>query len=248
MALSKDNPEKVDRIQQTPFTKAERRLLDWLCERMPAWVTPDKLTLLAALAAIGIGLCFAFSGQHPWLLWLSIALFGVHWFGDSLDGSIARYRRMERPNYGFFIDHSSDMMAGFVILGGLGLSPYVRIEIALLALAGYFLLAIHTFLLAKVTGEFHLSHGGLGPTEIRMIFIALTLGIIFGGPDVPSWGGYSVYDIVVGGCAVLMLGIFAVVTLSVGRRLSQEDNARLAARMAARAEQDARQDAGQPRR
>ena len=236
MALSQDTPEKVERIQHTLFTRMERRLLDWLCARLPTWVTPDKLTLLAALAAIGIGICLAFSGENPGLLWVAIALFFVHWFGDSLDGSIARYRSIERPNYGFFIDHRSDMLAAFVILVGLGISPYVRTDVALLALAGYYLLSVHTFLLAKVTGEFHLSHGGIGPTEIRVIFILLALGLLVFGQDVPEWNGYSLWDGIVGAAGVLMISIFAVVTLMIGGRLSREDNARLEAKRAAKAD------------
>ena len=226
MNLSQDNPDKVERIQQTLLTRGERKVLDWLCARLPAWVTPDKLTLLAVFAAIGIGLCYAFSGEAPWLLWVAIGLFVVHWFGDSLDGSIARFRKVERPNYGFFIDHSSDMLAGLVILGGLGLSDYVRVEIALLTLAGYYLVSIHTFLLAKVTGQFHLSHGGMGPTEIRVAFILLTLGMIVFGTDVPSWLGFSVWDGIVAACGLLMIGIYVTLTITIGSRLSDEDEAR----------------------
>lgn len=232
MELSRDKPETVERVQHTLVTRAERVVLDWVCARLPRWVTPDKLTLLAILAAVGIGLCYAFSGSEPALLWVAIGLFAVHWFGDSLDGSIARHRSMERPNYGFFIDHSSDMLAGLLILGGLGLSPYVRIEVALLTLAGYYLVSIHTFLLAKVTGEFHLSHGGMGPTEIRIAFMLATLGMIVFGTDVPQWRGFSMWDGVVAACGLLMIGIYVTLTLAIGRKLSEEDNARLARKRA----------------
>ncbi len=227
MNLTQDKPEKVERIQQTLITRGERVVLDWLCARMPAWVTPDKLTLLAILAAVGIGLCYAFSGDQPGLLWLAIGLFVVHWFGDSLDGSIARHRRIERPNYGFFIDHSSDMLAGLLILTGLGLSPYVKIEVALLTLAGYYLVSIHTFLLARVTGEFHLSHGGVGPTEIRIAFILATLGFLVFGMDVPRWGAFLLWDGIVAACAVAMIGVYVTLTISIGNKLSGEDTALL---------------------
>lgn len=232
--MSQDKPDKVERIQHTLVTRAERAVLDWLCARLPRWVTPDRLTLLAILAAVGIGLCYVFSGSEPALLWIAIGLFVVHWFGDSLDGSIARYRGLERPSYGFFIDHSADMAAGLLILGGLGLSPYVRIDFALLALAGYYLLSIHTFLLAKVTGKFQLSHGGIGPTEIRIIFIAVTLGLIAFGADVPTWFGLILWDWLVLGAAAVMIGVFVVTTLQVGKTLSDEDNARLAGKQAER--------------
>lgn len=237
MKLSGDEPEKIERIQHTLVTRAERVMLDWLCARLPGWVTPDKLTLLAILAAIGIGLCYVFSDNAPALLWAAIGLFVVHWFGDSLDGSIARHRSIERPNYGFFIDHSSDMLAGLLILGGLGLSPFVKLEIALLTLAGYYLVSIHTFLLAKVTGEFHLSHGGLGPTEIRIAFILATLGMIAFGTDVPGWRGFSLWDGLAAACGLLMIGIYVTLTISIGTRLSQEDRRRLAEK---RADQDIR--------
>lgn len=226
MELTRKKPEKVERIQHTLLTRGERIVLDWLCARLPKWVTPDKLTLLAVLAAVGIGLCYAFSGDAPALMWVAIALFGVHWFGDSLDGSIARFRKIERPNYGFFIDHSSDMLAGLLILGGLGLSPFVKLEVALLTLAGYYLVSIHTFLLAKVTGKFQLSHGGMGPTEIRVAFILVTLGMIAFGTDVPEWRGFLLWDGIVAACGLLMIAVYVTLTITIGSQLSDEDEAR----------------------
>ncbi|WPZ05115.1 CDP-alcohol phosphatidyltransferase family protein [Blastomonas marina] len=237
MRVSRDEPDKIERIQHTLVTRAERAALDWLCTRLPRWVTPDKLTLLAILAAVGIGLCYVFAESEPVLLWVAIGLFVVHWFGDSLDGSIARHRSIERPNYGFFIDHSSDMLAGLLILGGLGLSPFVKLEIALLTLAGYYLVSIHTFLLAKVTGEFHLSHGGLGPTEIRIAFILVTICMIVFGTDVPQWRGFSLWDGIVAACGALMIAIYVTLTIAIGTRLSGEDKARLAKK---RADQETR--------
>lgn len=237
MKLSHSQPDKIERIQQSLVTRAERIALDWLCARMPAWVTPDRLTLLAFLAAVGIGLCYTFSDSEPGLLWAAIGLFVIHWFGDSLDGSIARHRRIERPNYGFFIDHSSDMLAGLLILGGLGFSQLVQAEVVLLALAGYYLVSIHTFLLAKVTGEFHLSHGGVGPTEIRIAFVLATLGMIAFGTDVPSWRGFSLWDGLVAACGLLMIAIYVTLTISVGRQLAREDEERLAKK---RSDQDIR--------
>ena len=107
------------RIQRNVLAESEKRLLAWICPRLPAWVTPDKLTVLALLAAATIGAGYALSNFDPAWLALSVIGYFVHWFGDSLDGTIARYREVERPRFGYFIDHSCDGLASLLILGGL---------------------------------------------------------------------------------------------------------------------------------
>ena len=113
----------VDRIQQNLLAASERRLLNWMCARMPRWVTPDLLTALGMVGAFAIFAGYAASGLHVGWLWLSIAGYAVQWFGDSMDGSLARFRHIERPSYGYFIDHSCDGLATLLILAGMGASP-----------------------------------------------------------------------------------------------------------------------------
>jgi phosphatidylglycerophosphate synthase len=213
----------VRRIQQTVLTRAERRLLDWLCRRMPRWATPDQLTLLALVSSAVVFLAYALSnGDRDWL-WLAVAGYVGHWFGDSLDGSLARYRAIERPRYGYFIDHSCDGLAILLILGGIGASPFVRVDVALFAVAAYLLLAVHTFLIAKVNGDFPLSHLGAGPTEMRLLLIGLTIAMYFDAPGTGPVPGFSGFDFFVSACAAIMLSIFLVQTWRTGRDLSARD-------------------------
>lgn len=211
------------RIQRNVLAESEKRLLAWICPRLPAWVTPDKLTVLALIAAVAIGAGYALSNFHAGWLALAVVGYFVHWFGDSLDGSIARYRKIERPRFGYFIDHSADGFASLLILGGIGLSPYLRVDIAMFAVVAYLLLAVHTFLLAKVAGEFPLSHMGAGPTELRIILVVLTITMGVLGPDVGRVGGFGAFDILFGGLALVLVGIFVVQTLKVGRTLADSD-------------------------
>jgi len=216
----------VNRIQQTVLSRAERRLLDWLCARLPRWITPDALTFLALTAAAVIFLAYAMSNENRAWLWLAAAGYVVHWFGDSLDGSVARFRAIERPRYGYFIDHSCDGLAILLILGGLGASPYIRVDIALFAVVAYLLLAVNTFLIAKVMGDFPLSHMGAGPTELRLVLIALTITMFVVGPGPKVVLGLGGFDLFVGGVSAILLAIFLVQTWRTSRMLLAFDTRR----------------------
>lgn len=211
------------RIQRNLLAAGEKRLLAWLCPRLPKSLTPDRLTGLALVAAFAIGAGYALSNLDPGWLILSVAGFFVHWFGDSLDGTIARYRGVERPRFGYFIDHSCDGLATLVILGGIGVSPYLKVEVAMFTVAGYLLLSLHTFLLAKVADEFPLSHLGAGPTEARLILIALTLAMAWLGPHTGRFEGFNAFDIIFGASALVMIAIFLIQTFRVGRTLAAAD-------------------------
>jgi phosphatidylglycerophosphate synthase len=217
---------QVNRIQQSVLTRAERRLLNWLCARLPRWMTPDVLTSLALVAAAAIFLGYAMSNWNPAWLWLSVVGYFAHWFGDSLDGSLARFRQIERPRYGYFIDHSCDGIATLLILGGMGLSPYVRTDIALFGLAAYLLLAINTFLTAKVMGDFPLSHLGAGPTEMRVMLIALTITMFVVGQHSSMVAGFSGFDLFLGALAAVLVVVFLVQTWRTGSKLAAHDRPR----------------------
>jgi phosphatidylglycerophosphate synthase len=184
------------------------------------------LTSLALVAAAVIFGAYAMSNFNPAWLWLAVAGYFVHWFGDSLDGSRARFRRFERPRYGYFIDHSCDGLAILLILGGMGASPYVRVDIALFALTCYLLLAVNTFLIAKVMGDFHLSHLGAGPTELRVLLIVVTITMFVTGPEANALPSFSGFDLFVGGFSAILLAIFLTQTWRTGRLLSAHDRPR----------------------
>lgn len=210
------------RIQENMLATHERRLLNWICRWLPAWVSPDLLTLLALAGAVAVFAGYAGSAVSPDWLWLSVAGYVVHWFGDSLDGSLARFRSIERPRYGYFVDHSADVLGGLFIVGGLGLSPFVRLDVSLVALAGYYLLAIHTFLVARVIGEFKLTYVSAGPTELRLMLIALTVAMyVFGnsGSRIMSLGPF---DLLVGLIGMLLILLFVVQTSLMARRLARQ--------------------------
>ncbi|WP_120717571.1 CDP-alcohol phosphatidyltransferase family protein [Tsuneonella amylolytica] len=213
------------RIQQNLLAASEKRLLAWICPRLPAWVTPDGLTGLAILATLCIGFGYAMSTFAVGWLALSIGGYVVHWFGDSLDGSIARFRRIERPRYGYLVDHSADVFGALVMFVGIGFSPYVEAEVALLTTAAYFMLMAHTFIMAKVAGEFPMSHLGAGPTELRLILIALTIAMWIVGPDARWFAGLGPFDYIFGAAAIVMVAVFMIQTIAAARRMAALDAA-----------------------
>ncbi len=160
--------------------RIERVVLVWLAERMPPWVTPDVLTCIGFLGAIVTFAGYAFSGSHPALLWIASLGIAGNWFGDSLDGTVARFRKIERPRYGYYLDNALDCIAALLLTVGLAISGYVRSDLAFLALSAYMMLSALTFLRANVSDVFQISYAAVGPTEIRIWFIVLnTLMISF---------------------------------------------------------------------
>lgn len=211
----------IARIQENYLAIGERRLLTWLCGRMPGWVKPDLLT---ALGLVGAGLIFigyATSLLDEDWLWLCMPGYLLHWFGDSMDGSLARFRHIERPRYGYFLDHSCDGIATFLILLGIGVSPYVRLEVALIAMVGYLLLSIHAFLAVRVLGEMRLSYLNAGPTELRLILIALTFSMLLLGDRQRDMTTLTGFDWVVGVVGVILIGLFVIQTVSSCRKLAR---------------------------
>lgn len=217
----------IDRIQQNLLAASERRLLNWLCAHMPRWVTPDLLTALGMVGAFAIFAGYAASSLHVDWLWLAIAGYALQWFGDSMDGSLARFRRIERPSYGYFIDHSCDGLATLLILAGMGASPYIRMDVALVALAGYLLLSIHAYLAARVIGEFKLSYLAAGPTELRLLLIGMTLAMMALGYAPGLFGAISGFDVFVGLIAALLVILFVIQTLSTAKRLAISDRQKI---------------------
>lgn len=203
----------------------ERPTLRWLAAHLPAWVNPDILTGIGVLGGVVIFLSYYLTNINPNFLWLASLGLVINWFGDSLDGTLARVRDIQRPRFGFFIDHNLDALTETMIVLGLGLSPYVRFDLAALALIGYLLLSVMVYVQQIVTNEFRISYGKLGPTEVRIIIIIVNTFIFFiGNPQLRlPVGQVSVYDLVVVAITLVMLVIFIVNVYQKGRLLSQQD-------------------------
>ena len=197
----------------------ERRLLRAIARRLPRAISSDHLTTLGVLAATAAGIAYALSGAHPaWLLAASAALV-LNWLGDSLDGTLARVRHTERPRYGYYLDHIVDAYSTAAIGIGLGLSPYFSLGIALGLVVVYLALSINVYLESAVFGAFRLGYGGIGPTEVRLILIAVNTALFLLPPALP------VRLIADGVLAAAALGMVALLAVRFARNL--RDLARL---------------------
>ena len=194
------------------LARPEARALDWLARRVPARVTPDHMTILGVLAALGVAAAYVLSNGDSGWLWAVSALLVVHWLGDSLDGTLARVRRAERPTYGYYLDHLVDAIATAVIGIGLGLSPYMLLATGLAIVVAYLVLSINTYLETQALGVFSLGYGRLGPTEARLGLIALNTLLALGvGLEATVAGlGVTVLDLVGLAAVAAMLGGLAV--------------------------------------
>ena len=179
---------------------SEKRLLVWIAHRLPAWVTSDHLTLLAlaAMALAGAGYWLAQFDRRA--LWLVVAALFLNWLGDSLDGTVARVRRAERPRYGFYVDHVLDIVGITLLMAGLACSGFMSPVVALALLVAYLLVSGEVFLATAVQNVFRMSFAGFGPTELRIVLAAGTIAL-FRDPrvDLGALGRLPLFD--VGGIA-----------------------------------------------
>lgn len=159
------------RIQTSFINGLEKKALIWIAKRLPRWVTSDMLTAVGTLGALVVAIGFVLSCQSVQWLWLSSAGLVINWFGDSLDGTLARVRNCQRPIYGYYVDHTVDCVNEGLMFIGAGLSPFLHLEFALLAFAIYLVLTINVSINAHLKGEFRLTYIKLGPTEFRLIII-----------------------------------------------------------------------------
>ncbi len=217
------NHQRINDILLGPL---ERPALAWLARKMPPWVTPDLLTATGLLASILIFASYWLTSYSKNFLWLASFGFLLNWFGDSLDGSLARYRHIERPHYGFFIDHVVDTFSEILVFVGIGLSPYVDIRIALFGLVSYLNITILVYLMMITRGFFRISMWKIGPTEIRVIAILANTAIFFiGNPSITTmFGALTLYSAVVVALAGLLLLFFAIQTFQNAATLAREDD------------------------
>lgn len=222
--------QKIDdhkRINDILLGPLERPALAWLAAHMPGWVTPDLLTLIGLFSSALIFVSYWLTQKSPGFLWLASFGFVLNWFGDSLDGTLARYRKIERPRYGFFVDHIIDAIDEVMVFLGLGVSPYVSFTVANLALVAYLLISVQVYISTAVHSVFKISYGKLGPTEIRLIAILANTVIFFlGNPFVSlplGIGDVALYDVIVGVVTAILVYIFISSSIIQMRTLAKLD-------------------------
>jgi len=193
----------------------EKKALVWVAKRLPRWVNSDHLTLLGFAAMLLAAIAYWLASRYPLALLLVVLALGVNWFGDSLDGTLARVRNQQRPRYGFYVDHVLDMIGTLFLLAGLALSGYMSPLVALAMLAAYLMLAAEEFLATHVRQVFHLSFLRIGPTELRIILAIGTLYLLR-GPWV-HLGGMGVYRLFDVGGIIAIAGMALKLVVSAVR-------------------------------
>jgi len=191
----------------------EKKLLIWMAERMPAWVNSDHLTAIGFVALIGIAAAYYWARSSKAGFALTSALFVVNWFGDSLDGTLARVRNQQRPRYGFYIDHVLDTLGSVFVFGGLALSGYMSERVALALLVAWLLMSVEVYLATYTLGTFHLSFAAFGPTEFRLLMIAGNIAVLW-RPVVTVFGArHLLFDVggVIGAAGMLLAFVWSAV-------------------------------------
>jgi phosphatidylglycerophosphate synthase len=180
--------KKAERIQTSVLRGVEKKALVWLAQRQPKWVTSDMLTWIGTFGSMLIALGYILSHINVNWLWLSSFGLIVNWYGDSLDGTLARVRNQQRPIYGFYLDHTMDAINEALMFMGAGLSPFMRFDLSCVILVVYLMLTLNVAMNAHLKGEFRLTYAKLGPTEFRLLIVlANTLLIAFPSLASHSW-------------------------------------------------------------
>lgn len=180
IAMTKEKTEfqNARRVNQALTARMEKRALQWMAERAPAWVTSDQLTVLGLAAQIGAGIGYALARYSLYSLILVILCIALNWFGDSMDGTLARVRRQQRPRYGFYVDHMVDVFGSVALMTGLACSGLLHWQTAIAMLIAFLLLSSESYLATYALSCFELSQGIFGPTEIRTLLIIGNLALL----------------------------------------------------------------------
>jgi archaetidylinositol phosphate synthase len=220
------NHKASRRIHGSILAGPEYTLLQAIAPRVPAWFTPDRLTVTGLVGCAVVMLGYWLARGHAGWLWLANFGLLIHWAGDSLDGTVARFRGIARPRYGFYLDQSIDTLGNLMIALGVGLSQYARLDLTLLMLATYHMLGIQGCARTIVDGEFHVAVGHLGPTELRIAIAAMNCAIMaFGAPTLLTIAGRALTwcDILLLVTSVGLLGLYASEMRRHLHRLARED-------------------------
>lgn len=223
-----ENQKKAKRIIDTWTGPWEKRNLPKIAAALPRWISSDHLTVLGILAALIISLGYVLTWYGRW--WLMLANFGflLHWFADSLDGTLARVRHREREQYGYFIDHICDAFSTTVICVAFGFSPLMRLDVGLFVAIGYLLLNIYAHVGAYSEGIFRLSYAKVGPTEICILLVIVNTILIFWNPVVITIADkpWTVLDLAAVIIAVIFVITFIVVSIIDALKLDRIDRAK----------------------
>src|SRR5262244_1125130 len=187
---------EAERKQLSMLASVEKKTLIWLAHRLPSWVNSDHLTLLGFVSMFTAGLLYWVASVEKLALLGVIAALAVNWFGDSLDGTLARVRNRLRPRYGFYVDHVTDAIGTFFLMGGLAVSGIMTPYIGLGLLIAFLLLSIEVYLATYTIGKFHLSFWSFGPTELRLLLCIGSLAVYLRGPGARLFGReFYLFDI-----------------------------------------------------
>jgi phosphatidylglycerophosphate synthase len=204
----------ADREHRSMLSAIEKKALLWLAARVPRYIHSDHLTILGFVSLIGVGLSYWYARYSPaGLLWV-IFFFILNWFGDSLDGTLARVRDRQRPRYGFYVDHVLDACGSVFVFGGLALSGYMSERIAVGLLVAYFLLSIEVYLATYTVGKFHLSVAMFSPTELRLLLIAGNIALLMHPYALIAGKQYRLFDV---GGAIGMVAIGVALLWSIAK-------------------------------
>ena len=227
--------EKDKRTNDILLGPLERPALAFFARHMPKWVNSDMLTVLGLLGSVLAAVSYALVGTgevkaNPWLFVASLG-FVINWFGDSLDGTLARYRNMSRPNYGYYTDHAIDGITTLLVFVGIGLSGMARLDVTLIALSGWLLLMLQVYLKTHATGVFEMTSIKIGPTEMRLVIIILNTVLFYVGAGDDLFTVTIASQVIPVNLGTLVLGVFAILFLlyyiyqviTTGSQLAYED-------------------------
>lgn len=213
-ATGVDRPAFRDaaRVLTSVLAPLEKRCLIWMATRMPRRINSDHLTALALAAMLGAGLSYWAASVNPWagLLLVNVCL-AINWFGDSLDGTLARVRNHQRPRYGFYVDHIVDAFGIAFLVGGMSLSSYMSPYVGLALLVAYFMLSIEVYLATYSLGTFKISYFKIGPTELR-ILLAIGNFVLLFHPNATILGHeFLLFDV---GGVIASIGLLVTLVVS----------------------------------
>jgi phosphatidylglycerophosphate synthase len=207
------------RIQASVLAGVEKRVLIWIARRLPSWVGSDHLTALGAVAMLGAGISFWMASTHPVALFAVVACLAVNWFGDSLDGTLARVRHHERPRYGFYIDHVLDVIGILLLFAGIAAGGFMTPIVAAVFLIAYYLLTVEISLATHTVGTFRISYWKMGPTEMRILLAAGALQLLRSSEVVLFGHHVLLFDVGGAVAAVALLITFVIAAITNGRTL-----------------------------
>jgi phosphatidylglycerophosphate synthase len=226
MSNSEDKKYNEQRVQTSLLAGVEKKALLWIAPRLPRWVTPDMLTFLGLLAMVGVGLSYYFAMSHWLFLVVASVGFVINWFGDSLDGTLARVRNQQRPKYGYYLDHLVDAFGVSFMIFGLAYSGLVSQPFVWLVLALFFITSINTYLATSSVEVFKISYLRISTTEARVLLIIMNTVLIFVKKVTVFGFTFYLLDFIAG-----LISIFLLIAISRSavrnlRKLDKEERAK----------------------